>query len=137
MRQLADLWKLEILYDDYYGLVEFLRMVVGKEHERCRHCYELRLRQTATAAKRLGFEAFSATLLISPYQNFELLAQIGQSVAQDVNIDFYCEDFRPGFRESTRLSKEMGLYRQKYCGCIYSEMDSYVKLGAKANLDKR
>ncbi len=88
--------------------------------ERCRSCYRLRLEKTAEQAQKEGFDAFSTTLLISPYQDFEQLAITGNDLAEKYNVQFLLKDFRPYFREAMNLSKELGLYRQKYCGCIFS-----------------
>jgi predicted adenine nucleotide alpha hydrolase (AANH) superfamily ATPase len=88
--------------------------------DRCRSCYELRLEKTAEQARANGFEAFTTTLLISPYQDIEGIETIGQTLAEKYNVQFYFRDFRPYFREAMTLAKELGLYRQKYCGCIFS-----------------
>lgn len=124
---LASLWNIDMIYKDEYGLVGFLRTVVGKEKGRCTFCYTMRLEKTAYEAARLGFDAFTTTLLISPYQDINAIAKIGKELSKSYNIHFYYEDLRPGFREAGDMSKEMGLYRQKYCGCIYSEMERYQK----------
>ncbi len=89
--------------------------------ERCRSCYRLRLEKTAEQASKEGFDAFSTTLLISPYQGFEDIVKTGQDLAEKFNIFFYLRDFRPFFRKSLAEAKELGIYRQKYCGCIYSK----------------
>ncbi|RMD52524.1 MAG: hypothetical protein D6828_05580 [Nitrospirae bacterium] len=127
MERLSEEWNIDMVYIDEYGLVDFLRMVVGREKERCLHCYRMRLKRTAQEAKTSDFDAFSTTLTISPYQNIELIRSIGEEIAEEYGIDFYYEDFRRGFREAMTISKELGLYRQKYCGCIYSEMERYKK----------
>ncbi|MDP2830700.1 MAG: epoxyqueuosine reductase QueH [Candidatus Omnitrophota bacterium] len=88
--------------------------------KRCAICWSLRLRKTARQAKQGGFRAFSTTLLASPYQNHELLKQLGRQIGQELGIDFYYEDFRPGFKQAQIEAKRQGIYRQKYCGCKYS-----------------
>ncbi|MEN8263052.1 MAG: epoxyqueuosine reductase QueH [Nitrospirota bacterium] len=88
--------------------------------DRCRLCYRLRLEKTAEQAQNEGFDAFSTTLLISPYQDFEELAKTGNDLAEKYNVHFHLEDFRPYFRDAMNLSRELGLYRQNYCGCIFS-----------------
>lgn len=98
--------------------------------QRCASCWSLRLRKTASQAKKNGFKAFSTTLLVSPYQNHELLKQLGQQIARETNVEFYYEDFRLGFKQSQMEAKIKGIYRQKYCGCKYS-----MPLGASAALD--
>jgi hypothetical protein len=66
-------------------------------------------------------------MLVSPYQKFDMIIETAQEMGKRYSIPFYMEDFRPGFHEGMKISKELGLYRQKYCGCIYSEMERYVK----------
>lgn len=112
-----------------YELEDFLRSLHGreKEGERCRVCYRMRLRQAAQFAKAGGFDAFSTTLLVSPRQKHDLIREAGERAAQEAGIPFYYEDFRPGWAEAVRISKEEGMYRQQYCGCIYSERDRYMK----------
>lgn len=114
----------DIAYSEY-SPEEYFHAVNLKEGiaERCSLCWSLRLKETATAAKKEGFDAFSTTLLVSPYQNHELLKRIGEDAAKDYNIEFYYEDFRPGFRKAHDLAKSYGIYTQKYCGCIYSEIE--------------
>ncbi len=89
--------------------------------ERCKSCYRLRLKKTAEEASKQGFDAFTTTLLISPYQDFEQITAIGNELADKYSISFYLRDFRPYFSKSIPIAKELGLYRQKYCGCIYSK----------------
>ena len=91
--------------------------------ERCAACYMLRLEKTAAYAKENGFDAFCTTLLISPYQDFEKMTNAGKELEKKYNIKFLLKDFRPYFRDAGALSKELGLYRQKYCGCIYSKIE--------------
>lgn len=115
--------KLNIEYSQYLP-EEYFHAVNLKEASpgRCSMCWFLRLKKTAQIAKEKGFDAFSTTLLVSPYQNHELLKKIGTDIAADERIEFYYEDFRSGFRKAHNLAKNFGLYCQKYCGCIYSEM---------------
>ena len=113
---------------DEYNMVDYFRAVAGHEGQRCGDCFRLRLGRTAGVAREQGFDAFSTTLLISPYQEHELLKQVGEEVAQEHGVAFHYEDFRPGFREGHELSREMKLYHQKYCGCVYSEWERYGKV---------
>jgi len=103
----------------------------GAAEQRCGMCYALRLEKAASCAKEDGFDAFTTTLLVSPYQKHELIKEIGENIGRKYGIEFYCRDFRPGFRLGQRQAKEMGLYRQKYCGCIISrkELDNAAKTG--------
>ncbi len=89
---------------------------------RCvKYCYRVRLEQTARYAKEHGYDTFSTTLLISPYQNHEALKVIGEEMAKKYNLTFLYRDFRPGFKEGQAEARELGLYMQKYCGCLFSE----------------
>ncbi len=110
-----------------YDLEEFLRLVVFREKERCPFCYALRLRATARLARQAGFEAFSSTLLYSRYQQHDRLREIGQQIGQEEGVPFHYADFRLGWRAGIDESKRLGLYRQQYCGCIYSEKERYDK----------
>ena len=77
--------------------------------------------------KNTGYDAFTTTLLISPYQNHEVLKEVGQEIAEKYGLTFLYRDFRPGFREGQTMARELGLYMQKYCGCVFSEEDRYSK----------
>lgn len=124
----AALAGLEVFYPDYQP-DEFLR-VVGKDAvfpHRCPVCWELRLKNTALEAKRLGFTHFSTTLLVSPYQDQDLLRGIGESLEEEENVNFYCADFRPGFHLAHNQAKAQGIYCQKYCGCMFSEQERCQK----------
>jgi epoxyqueuosine reductase len=88
--------------------------------ERCMMCYDLRLKKTAEFAKNNGFDSFTSTLLVSPYQNHDLIKELGEKYSDIYGISFYYKDFREGFRKGQQNAKEMGLYRQRYCGCIKS-----------------
>ena len=92
----------------------------GNTGLRCAMCYRVRLSYTAKLAFELGFDAFSTTLLISPYQNHELIAAICVELSSQFSVDFFYRDFRPHFRKGQKLARDAGLYRQKYCGCIFS-----------------
>jgi predicted adenine nucleotide alpha hydrolase (AANH) superfamily ATPase len=108
-----------------YKPEEFFQAVSKKETspKRCSICWELRLRKTAKEAKEKGFSHFTTTLLVSPYQDQELIKSIGSRVAKGTGIEFYYEDFRPGFRKAHDEAKARGIYCQRYCGCIYSEVE--------------
>jgi epoxyqueuosine reductase len=118
---------MEMIFDTGYYLEEFIRAAVYREQHRCRACYAMRLDQAALEAKKGGCDYFSTTLLVSPYQKHELIREIGQAAGDKHGIPFYYADYRTGYREATALSRKMGMYRQKYCGCIYSEKERYYK----------
>jgi len=93
----------------------------------CLDCYRLRMEETARYAKEHGYNAFSTTLLVSIYQKHEIIKQVCNDMAEKYGIEFFYYDFREGFREGQNMAKELGLYRQKYCGCINSYNSSVFK----------
>lgn len=127
VRQFGSETGLAIEVEECYGLVAFLRQVVFHEQERCGHCYDMRLRQTVQQAAARGIEAFSTTLLYSRYQNHPLLIEKCEQLADSYGVRFLYEDFRIGWQQGIDESIRMGLYRQPYCGCIYSEQERYDK----------
>ncbi len=129
VREYSDKVGLELIVRDEYNLEEFLTAVAGNPAERCGYCYFSRLEAVAAAAASNGFDAFSSTLLYSRYQRHDDIRTLGERAASRHGVAFHYDDFRSGWQEGIRLSKEMGLYRQQYCGCIYSEKDRY--LGAR------
>ncbi len=120
---------LPLIVSPDYRMEDYFRAVVGHEDRdnRCIHCYQLRLFQAATSAKARGFDAFTTTLLISPYQKHDLLLQTGLEMQERVRVRFLYTDLRSGFAESRRLARELNLYRQKYCGCLYSEVERFAR----------
>ena len=125
LKALADRWHIDMIYAEEDS--GSMGGVSAKRPERCKSCYKMRLEKTAEEAQRQGFDAFSTTLLISPYQDFEQIISIGSELAEKHNIIFYFRDLRQYFREAMAYAKEMGLYRQKYCGCIYSREERFRK----------
>ncbi|MBU1932861.1 MAG: epoxyqueuosine reductase QueH [Candidatus Omnitrophica bacterium] len=115
---------LTVIYPDY-RMEEYFRQVALKEDspERCGLCWRLRLRETARFAKKNGFQAFTTTLLISPYQDHEVIRELAGDIAEEEGLGFYYADFREGFRASQQDAKEADMYRQKYCGCVFSELE--------------
>ena len=99
---------------------KWLAWEANGEKDRCRMCYEIRLEAAAGKAAQMGFQYFTTTLLVSPYQNYDLLIETGNKMAARYGVEFLPYDFRPGFRKGQNMAKEDGLYRQKYCGCIIS-----------------
>ncbi|HUV73467.1 MAG TPA: epoxyqueuosine reductase QueH [Anaerolineae bacterium] len=137
MEAYAESVGLPLLSDEGYEMSEFLRAVVGREAhpERCRHCYAMRLGRTAKVAAGEGFDAFTTTLLISPHQDQDLLRETGEAAGAEYGVEFHFESFRRGWSERGRLTREHDLYRQQYCGCIYSEWERYSghKITAEAS----
>ena len=123
----ADSIDLRVIYQEGYHLENFLRNVSFRETERCTYCYHDRLESTAHIAKHGRFDCFSTTLLYSKFQKHELIRSIGESVAKSVGVPFLYEDFRPGWKHGVDESKRLNLYRQPYCGCIYSEKERYYQ----------
>jgi hypothetical protein len=121
----ADQIKMKVIYQDGYDLEGFLQKIIFREKNRCSVCYHERLLSTALMAKRGNFDCYSTTLLYSKFQNHELIKTIGESIGESVGIPFYYGDFRTGWKEGIETSKQLGMYRQQYCGCIYSEKDRY------------
>lgn len=118
---------IRVICQQNYELERFLQSVAFREKDRCRFCYHDRLSAAARVAKKGKFDAFSSTLLYSRFQNHELIRQIGESVGKEHGIPFLYRDFREGWKEGIEESKRLNMYRQQYCGCIYSEKDRYYK----------
>jgi predicted adenine nucleotide alpha hydrolase (AANH) superfamily ATPase len=112
---------LDVEYPGYHES-DFLKAIQEQENipQRCLICWSLRLRRTASQAKLKNFKIFSTTLLVSPYQDHEALKKLGSEIGQEFGVEFYYEDFRLGFRQAQAQARQKGIYRQKYCGCIYS-----------------
>lgn len=127
LQKLAEERSLSLWVDEDYALEPFLQQALALGSDRCLHCYRVRLENTAKKAKEEGFDAFSTTLLISPYQRHDVLKAIGEELARNYQVEFHYRDLRPGFRQSQQTAREMGLYRQGYCGCILSERDRYYR----------
>lgn len=126
MRGYAERISLPVIWPDEQGDEQYGRSIIGHERrpERCAICYRLRLEETARAACQQGFHAFSTTLLISPYQQQDVLRAIGEELAVRYQIEFYWANMRRGWGERGRLAREYGLYLQQYCGCVWSEREA-------------
>ena len=119
---------IECIVDDEYGLDEFCKNVSNKLDSRCvDYCYPVRLKKTFEYAKENGYDAVSTTLLYSIYQKHDFTKMYMEKLSKEYNIEFVYRDFRRGFYIGQKKAKEFGIYLQKYCGCIYSEEDRYVK----------
>jgi predicted adenine nucleotide alpha hydrolase (AANH) superfamily ATPase len=115
----------ELLPTPEYGLARWLREVVFHETERCRICYRMRLAATASAARAGGFDVFSTTLLYSKYQNHDLIRETGEEVGREAGVSFLYRDWRVDWQEGVEESRRLEMYRQAYCGCIFSEEERY------------
>ena len=118
---------LKVILEEAYDLEGFLRRSVFREADRCRVCYHSRLEATAHLARKGKFDSFSTTLLYSKYQRHDDIKSIGEAMGRSAGIPFYYQDFRQGWKEGIKVSKDLGMYRQQYCGCIYSEKERYLK----------
>ena len=119
---------IKLIINEEYGLNGFCKNVVSDLPNRCtNYCYRVRLEQTVKYAKENGFDSFTTTLFVSPYQKHEEIKKICEELARKYDIEFLYRDFRVGFREGQAKARELGLYIQKYCGCIFSEEDRYQK----------
>lgn len=119
--------QMELIVQENYGLRDFVCAVVEDIDQRCKKCYEMRLEHTARFAAENGFDSFTSTLFVSPYQQHDLMAQVAARAGEKWGVQFLYRDFRTGFRAGQQQARELGLYMQKYCGCIFSEEDRYGK----------
>jgi predicted adenine nucleotide alpha hydrolase (AANH) superfamily ATPase len=119
VRILSEIKGLKVHYSDEFRQ-ELWENFEGFEASRCAMCYSMRLDKAAAFAAENGFDAFTTSLLVSPYQKHELIRELGEKYALKHGVKFYYVDFRPGFRQGQQKAKNLGLYRQKFCGCIKS-----------------
>ncbi len=118
---------LKLIIAEDYDIETFIQNVAFREKNRCQYCYHHRLQTTAKLAKRGKFDGFSSTLLYSKYQNHEAIRSIGEALSKKIGPAFFYDDYRRGWREGVERSKQLGMYRQQYCGCIYSEKERFFK----------
>jgi hypothetical protein len=119
--------KFNLILEKDYELKEYLRQVVFHENNRCNICYDLRLRKSVEYAVAHNFDAFSTTLLYSKYQNHNLIIDTCNQLSKQFGIEFFYRDFRKGWQYGIDQSKKLDIYRQRYCGCIYSEHEAFDK----------
>lgn len=108
-----------------YDLQTFFREVAFRETNRCIYCYSVRLNSAASLAKKSRFDAFTTTLLYSRRQHHQLIVSIAEEASKNHGIAFLYRDFRLGWKDGQQRAKALGMYRQQYCGCIYSEMERF------------
>lgn len=134
LREYSEMMGLKCIFDDQYGLDEFCKNVVNKLSSRCvQYCYPVRIRRLFKYARDNGYDAVSTTLLYSIYQKHDVIKKYMEELSLEFGIKFIYRDFRIGFREGQTKARNLGLYMQKYCGCIFSEEDRYID---KINKDK-
>lgn len=127
LREYARQIELPLLERNDYGLRPFVRAVAEDIAGRCVKCYEMRLYEAARQAVDGGFDSFTSSLFISPYQKHELMREVAQRAADFYGVSFLYRDFRPYFRAGQERARELGFYMQKYCGCVFSEEERYLK----------
>ena len=128
LKEYANSIDVEAIFEDEYGLDKFCKNVIGNLKDRCiDYCYKVRLEQTVRYAKENGFDTFTTTLFVSPYQKHEEIKRVCEDLSKKYDMDFLYRDFRIGFREGQAKARELGIYMQKYCGCVFSEEDRYRK----------
>ena len=123
-KRLSTSKKIFSLIIDEYDNKQWLSAIKDVYHQkdkRCVECYRLRLMKTAQKSKEVKTNFFSTTLLISPYQQHDILKKIGEDIARQVGVNFYYYDVRPDFYKNLKEFKKLGLYTQKYCGCAFSK----------------
>ena len=118
--------KSEMVYEPRYGLKLFLERVDATSGDRCSRCYRLRLDEAARKAREMGFERFTTTLLTSPHQDVGLIEAIGRAAACEAGVEFVGGDRRGLHEEGALLAKRRSLYRQQYCGCVFSEYERFI-----------
>ena len=127
LEQFAAHQKLRVIIQDGYDLEGFIRNVAFREKERCRICYHDRLQATALIARKGKFDAFTSTLLYSRFQKHEMIHAAGDAIAAETGVPFFYRDFRSGWRQGIDASKKQQMYRQPYCGCLFSEKERYYR----------
>lgn len=127
VREWAPSVDLQMIYHEAYPLEDNIRMLLGSDN-RCLSCFTDRMKKTAELATEMGIGLFTSTLSVSPYQNHELLRRAGEIVAAPLDVHYQYNDFRGSYRRSIELSRGAGMYRQPYCGCVFSERDRYLKI---------
>jgi len=129
MKSLAQGVDLPLIIAEGYDIIDYFRQVVGHESQRCQYCFGLRLLRTAETAQQRDFSAFTTTLLISPHQKHDLIREVGNKIAEEKSLDFLYADLRKRYSDSRHMTKGLNLYRQQYCGCVYSEWERYTQRG--------
>ena len=127
LQDYAKVIELPVIERDDYGLRPFVREVAEDIAGRCVKCYEMRLFETARQAAEGGFDSFTSSLFISPYQNHELMREVAERAASEYGVQFLYRDFRPYFKDGQNFAREHEFYMQKYCGCVFSEQERYLK----------
>ena len=138
MQRLAELLGFGVLSGEY-AAKEWFRLIRGMESlpeggERCTRCFEMRLRKTAEVAREKEFDIFATSLTLSPHKDAERINRLGRDIAVEFGLRYYESNFKKknGYQRSIELSREYGLYRQDYCGCIFSKKERELQKAARA-----
>lgn len=123
----SEIYNIDMIYDEYYGLELFLQNEFYQKDNRCHFCYETRIKKAFEFASEHNFEAVTTSLLYSKYQNHQLIKELCSFYGERSGVDFFYHDFREGWKYGIEKSKLDGIYRQQYCGCIFSEQERYQK----------
>jgi len=114
-------------FDQDYNPKSYFRKISYREENRCFYCYQMRLEKAFYVAKRGRFDFFTTTLLYSKMQKHELISDLAKDLCAGSKVKFWYYDFREGWRFGQEKSKELGIYRQNYCGCLYSELERFQR----------
>jgi len=128
MQKLSAKMSFQLVVPEGYDFQEYFRRVAGHEKERCSICFNLRLARVAHQAAEMGIGVFTTSLLISPHQQHEAVKTSGEQAAEQSGVQFLYADLRKRYSDSRCITKPIDLYRQQYCGCMFSEYERYTKL---------
>ena len=131
VKKLSETMDFPLVVAEGYDFKEYFRRAAGHEDTRCGPCFDLRLGMVARKARELGINSFTSSLLISPHQKHELAREMGEKAAAENGVVFVYADLRKRYSDSRHITKPMELYRQQYCGCIYSEYERYSEQDSK------
>ncbi len=131
VQKISKILNFPLIVGDNYEIEEYLKWILDRDGtdraSRCKRCYKYRLSATAKYAAENDFDAFTTTLLYSKYQNHKVLKSLGEKFAENFGVKFLYRDFREGWSRGIKLSRKLKLYRQQYCGCIFSEYERFEK----------
>ncbi len=133
LKEWASVKNLPVIYSTDYHPESNIRMLMEADN-RCMACFSERMTATAFQARALGIQSFTTTLTISPYQNQKMILKAGLAAEELTEVKYLHRDFSKLYRKSITLSREAGMYRQPYCGCIFSERDRYMKITSPGQL---
>ncbi len=131
LKSLADKEGIHLVVAPGYEMDRYFQAVAGHEIDRCQHCYRLRLGQVAEYARDHAYDAFTSSLFISPQQKHNQIIEVARSTEESTGVKFQYADLRKRYSDSRRLTKPLDLYRQQYCGCLYSEFERYSETASE------